>query len=118
MALIKQKWTAECQKKAGAAGGIEVVVKAINTHIDDVDVCYNGCGALMNMTSNNGKTLIKTQHNKQMKWADENRVEARTAGGIEVIVKALNTHIGNANVCEKGCAALLCMIYDNSKKHW
>ena len=41
--------------KAGAAGGIEAVMKAINTHINNADVCKNGCGALRNMTANNGK---------------------------------------------------------------
>ena len=49
------KWTAENQAKAGAAGGIEAVVKAINTHISNAGVCEQGCGALLNMTANNGK---------------------------------------------------------------
>ena len=44
--------------KAGTAGGIEVVVKALSTHIGNVDVCKNGCCALCNMTVN-GKTLTK-----------------------------------------------------------
>ena len=43
--------------KAGTAGGIEAVVKAMNTHINNPGVCYQGCGALWNMTVN-GKTLI------------------------------------------------------------
>ena len=38
--------------KAGTAGGIDAVVKAINTHIDNAGVCKQGCGALMNMTAN------------------------------------------------------------------
>ena len=50
--------------KAGAAGGIEAVVKAINTHIGNADVCYQGCGALWNMTYNNGKTLTKQTQTK------------------------------------------------------
>ena len=41
--------------KAGAAEGIEAAVKAINTHIDNADVCENGCIALMSMTFDNGK---------------------------------------------------------------
>ena len=46
--------------KAGAAGGIEAVVKVISTHINNAGVCENGCGALRNMTVNNGKnTVIK-----------------------------------------------------------
>ena len=46
--------------KAGTAGGVEAVVKAINTHIDNTIVCENGCGALRNMTFNNGKKHIQT----------------------------------------------------------
>ena len=49
--------------KAGTAGGIETVVKAINTHIDNAGVCENGCGALRNMTVNNSKAL-NIQQNK------------------------------------------------------
>ena len=46
------KWTAENQVKAGAAGGIEAVVKAINKHINNAGVCEQGCGALYSMTAN------------------------------------------------------------------
>ena len=42
--------------KAGAVGGIEAVVKAINTHINNADVCERGCGALWNMTVNGKNT--------------------------------------------------------------
>ena len=45
--------------KAGAIGGIESVVKAINTHIDNGGVCERGCCALNNMTAN-GKNTNKT----------------------------------------------------------
>ena len=41
--------------KAGTAGGIEIVVKAINAHIDNASVCENGCCTLWNVTFNNGK---------------------------------------------------------------
>ena len=44
--------------KAGAAGGIEAVVKVINTHINNADVCRTGCWALKNMTAN-GKSTDK-----------------------------------------------------------
>ena len=42
--------------KAGAVGGIEAVVKAINTHIGNAGVCEQGCRALMNMTVNGKNT--------------------------------------------------------------
>ena len=44
--------------KAGTAGGIEVVVKAIDANVGNVSVCRDGCSALGNMT-NNGKSYSK-----------------------------------------------------------
>ena len=38
--------------KAGATGGIEAIVNAINTHINNVGVCEMGCAALMSITDN------------------------------------------------------------------
>ena len=51
-ATSEMKRTDENQVKAGAAGGIEAAVKAINKHIDNADVCCAGCGALLNMVTN------------------------------------------------------------------
>ena len=55
--------------KAGTAGGIEAVVKAIDTHIGNAGVCRTGCGALWNMTQNNRKMLnnTTTKKNEQMR---------------------------------------------------
>ena len=41
--------------KAGAAGAIEAVVKAMNAHIDSANVGEQGCGALWSITFNNCK---------------------------------------------------------------
>ena len=43
--------------KAVAAGGIEVVVKAINTHAVDASVCKNGCDALIAMINYYRKSM-------------------------------------------------------------
>ena len=56
------KRIAENRVKAGAAGGIEAVVKVINTHINNANVCVNGCGVLWSITVN-GKRLIKQRIN-------------------------------------------------------
>ena len=53
---MKMKWTAENRVKAGAAEGIDAAVKAINTHINNADVCEKGCSALCNMTVNGKNT--------------------------------------------------------------
>ena len=110
------KWTAENRVKAGVTGGIEAVVKAISTHIDSANVCFAGCGALNNMSFNNGKNTDKTKIiDNKMKWTVENQEKAATVGRIETVVKAVNTHIDNAGVCEQGCGALRNMTKDNSK---
>ena len=49
--------------------------------------------------------------------ADENRVKAGAAGGIDAVVKAINTHINNPDVCERGCGALMGMTLNNGREH-
>ena len=110
------KWTAVNRVKAGAAGGIEVVIDAINTHINNADLCKAGCWAFNSMTVNNGKNTDKANSKiNEIKWTDENKVKAGAVGGIEAAVKAINTHISNAGVCEQGCGALLNMTANNGK---
>ena len=41
-------------------------------------------------------------------------MKAGSVGGVEAAVKAINTHIKNAGVCEQGCGALWNMT-NNSK---
>ena len=55
------KYTAKNQVKAGIVGGIEAVVKVINTHIGNAGVCEKGCGVLSSMTFNNGKNTDEKQ---------------------------------------------------------
>ena len=99
--------------KTGAAGGIETVVKVINTHISNADVCDEGCYALGNLTGDNCKS--NDNHNKTDKIETaENQVKAGTAGGIEAVAKAINTHINNSGVCEQGCGALYNMTAESA----
>ena len=39
--------------KVGEVEGIAVVLKAMDTHINNADVCFYGCGALWNITDDN-----------------------------------------------------------------
>ena len=49
--------------------------------------------------------------------SDNNKEKAGTIGTIEAIVKALNKHTDNAEVCNSGCGALWVIIEENSKKN-
>lgn len=40
------------QAKAGKLGAIEVILEIMKAHISNLDVCYNGCRALCNITTN------------------------------------------------------------------
>ena len=48
--------TADNKVMAGRAGAIEAIVSAMKTHINNAGVCKQGCGALRNITVNNGTT--------------------------------------------------------------
>ena len=48
---------------------------------------------------------------------DENQARAVAAGGIEVIVKVIETHINNYNICEKSFELLQDIASNNSKTH-
>ena len=52
-------------KTCGCEGSIETVVDAMCTHISNPDVCENGCGALWNMTVNNGKRSLSCTMKQQ-----------------------------------------------------
>lgn len=45
--------------KAGKAGAIEVIIKAIGTHTNNKNVCEKGCRALCNVTTNGKKQISK-----------------------------------------------------------
>ena len=47
--------------------------------------------------------------------SDENVNKLATAGGIETIVKTINVHIKNTDVCKYGCWALVKITESNSK---
>ena len=49
--------TAENKVRAGIVG-IETIIKTINTHINNIDVCRQGCGALWVMVTYNRNTSI------------------------------------------------------------
>ena len=50
------KYTSEDNRvTAGKCGAIEAVVSAMKTHLNNAGVCEKGCGALINITANNGK---------------------------------------------------------------
>ena len=86
--------------KAGTAGGIKAVVKAINTHISNAGVCKKGCGAIWSIDEAN--TLLQK--------------EACEKGGLEVLLKVLREHTDNVNVSEQGCGAIG-TVFSSSETH-
>ena len=56
--------------------------------------------------------MVKTQHQQ---IAADDKVKAEEVRWIEAMVKVIDIHIGNANVCENGIAVLWAMASDNGK---
>ena len=48
------KCVAKNKVRAGLAGGVEAIIKTINAHINKIDVCKAGCGALFAVIDENG----------------------------------------------------------------
>ena len=42
---------------------------------------------------------------------------AGKVGSIETVIRAINAHVHNTELCGNGCAALIGMMTLNSKKH-
>ena len=76
--------------RAGAAGGIEAIVKVINTHIKNPIVCESGCIALW-IISDANTSLQK---------------EVCEKGGLAAFLKALREHTNNADVSKMCCDAI------------
>ena len=60
--------------------------------------------------------MVKNELKKRKKTStDENKVKAGTTGVIEAVVKIINTHIENGEICEYGCWVLWTITFNNSK---
>ena len=81
---------AENKVKAGTAGGIEAVVKAMNTHINNANVCKNGCSILWNIYE--GNTTVQKEVCKK--------------GVLDVLLRILKEHSNNQNILGSCCGAV------------
>ena len=86
--------------KAGIAGGIEAVVKAINTHIGNVGMCYVGFWGLWSISRANA-SLQK---------------EVCEKGGLAVLLRALKEH-ANIGVVLNSCCSAIGTVLSSSETH-
>ena len=79
------------------------------THMDNTDLILQGCNTLINTTVNGNffKIFIFKPNYTLRYLTEENVLAAGKARAIESIVKALNKHANNANVCESIYKVLL-----------
>ena len=79
----------ESRVAIAAIGGVEAIVKAMNTFPKCHALQERACGALRNLACCGlGKKKVAEK------------------GGIEVLLAAINNHLGSAILCQKGCWAL------------
>ena len=105
------------EKRAVKSGGIETVVKVLNTHINNNSVCKWGSRALCNIVfdSKQNEVYALRNHSNIGCISDENCAKAGKMGAIEIIVKVMNAHINNFDTCVSGCKAIASMVNGNRK---
>ncbi|XP_066552352.1 armadillo repeat-containing protein 6 [Amia ocellicauda] len=112
--------------------GLKVLIEAAKAHPDNTSVLSELCGTLSRLAVRNefcqdivdlgGLTFMMSlladslDHQDLVKQVlsalramagnDDVKDAIVSAGGAELIVMAMNRHIGNAHVCEHGCASL------------
>jgi len=90
----------ENQVAIARAGGIEVVLSAMEEHAWSVGVQEQGCLALCSLSFNNA----------------ENQVAIKGAGGIKAAVLAMKRHAMSVVVQEAGCLALCSLAFNNDNQ--
>jgi hypothetical protein len=86
-------WTChqdESRVRIVAIGGVEAVVKVMQTFPKCQDLQVNASHSLVNLTASCNVGITK----------------AIEAGGVEVLLAAVNNHLNSAYVCEHACWAL------------
>ena len=84
-------------------------MNAINAHIDNANILKLCCGSLCVMVSEYGIFFNLKQFNKVL--TAEGKMKAATAGGIEVVIKAISRHINDAYLCCIMCRAFFGMVH-------
>lgn len=96
-------------------GGIEIVLEAINRHINNVSACLVECTSLYYMVRNSckyfGTLFLYNKHN-----SDDGQERSRRAGGIEIVLDAVNKYYSSALICAFGFYIVLFMIMVNGKE--
>lgn len=100
---------------ARKAGGIEIVLKGMNMHVDDYGSCEVSLLTLFRMTDDNSKTKWINNFYRHCLSSVESQIRAREARGIETVINVIRKHINDRYVCSNGSCVLLNLIRNNCK---
>ena len=81
-------------------GGIEIIIRSMDTHINHIGVQEQGCAALWCLAAQ----------------SDENKEEIQAEGGITSILSAIKIHINEENLIVWACGALYSIAFNDSSK--
>lgn len=108
--------------KIMAAGGVEVIMAAMDEHLQNPVIQEAGCATLCNFTeaTNPQQEGVKNDglRTAPRSQADEKAVAKANHGGIRVVVAALQAHADDVAVLTASCRAIrsLCARTDNQVK--
>lgn len=99
-----------------SSGGVEVIMAAMDEHLQNAVIQEAGCATLCNFTETTNPTDKDGKPTAPV--ADEKAVAKANHGGIRVVVAALQAHADDVAVLTASCRAMraLCVRTDNQVK--
>lgn len=91
------------------------MVKVLKGHINKEDVCEFCCTAIAAMVVGGGKKMINIKNILIFTYKNKEENNGMDVESIEMIVKALKTHITNIMVCQSNIQTLYFIISVDSK---
>ena len=91
----------------------------MRTHINNTELCRKGCATLFSILKD-CKIEMTNKHrfnNNNSFYTANNKMRMDAMSAINDILKVMNRHINNPDVCEHGCDILMCMSVDNGNKN-
>lgn len=91
--------------KAGECGAINVILDAMKTHVNNADICKEGCVALLSIAYN-GEILSSKYKMTKFNKLDNNQVKVGECEAVDVILSVLKLHMFFIGMCYIGCSTL------------
>ena len=88
---------------------MEAIVSVVNLHINNVELCRAGCGAIFNIAKAGSHTLCN-QIFDEKKNLDDSKSSKSGTESIETAIKVMTSYAKDPVICGCGCGVLAKML--------